>query len=164
MITASSLHDILQFDFEAGKMYWRPRAHATPQWNGRYAGKEAFTSDNGGYKRGSISGRLYLAHRVIYAAAHDEWPDLIDHINRNPRDNRLSNLRSANRAGNAYNSKIRADNVSGVSGVSWNKRRKCWRAYLTVLGSQKHLGFYENIEMAAAARSAAFDKLTMEPR
>ncbi len=166
MISAATLHEILDFDFAAGKMFWRHRPGASPQWNGRYAGKEAFTCANGAYKQGSIFGRLYLAHRVIYAAAHGEWPDLIDHINQDGGDNSLANLRAADKSANAYNSKVREDNRSGATGVSWFKRKACWRAYVTKMGSQIHLGYFPTIEAAVAARATAFQALVApaEPR
>lgn len=159
MISAKDLHEIIDFDFEAGKMFWKARPAARPQWNGRYAGKEAFTGSSYGYRQGSIFGKLYLAHKVIYAAAYDEWPDLIDHINRNPSDNRLVNLRAADKATNAHNSKVRDDNSSGTTGVSWFKRSQCWRAYLTVQGSQVHLGYFSTLDEAVAARMAAFQNM-----
>lgn len=162
MISAAQLHEIMHFDFDAGKMYWKKRPNERSQWNGRYAGKEAFTGNSGGYRQGSIFGRLYLAHKVIYAAAHDEWPDLIDHINQDPSDNRLVNLRAADKATNAYNSKVRDDNSSGSTGVSWFKRSQCWRAYLTKGGAQIHLGYFPTLAEAIAARAAAFQNI--EPK
>lgn len=159
MIDAKKLHELLEFDFEKGRMFWKFRPDERSQWNSRYSGKEAFTSNTDGYKQGSIFGKLYLAHKVIYAAAHGVWPELIDHINQNRSDNRLCNLRSANKALNAHNSKMRVDNVSGVKGVSWFKRNACWRAYLTQGGRQIHLGYFPSIKDAAAARNAAFQEL-----
>lgn len=165
MISPDKLHEILDFDFATGKMVWKARPHARAQWNGRYAGKEAFTSNSCGYKQGAIFGRLYLAHKVIYAAAHGQWPDLIDHINQDRSDNRITNLRAADKSINSFNSKIRADNKSGVRGVNWFKPRRLWRAYLTNKGPQIHLGYFPTIEEAVAARAAAFQALaTKEPK
>lgn len=162
MISAKQLNELIDFDFQTGRMFWKARPTARPQWNGRYAGKEAFTGNSYGYKQGAIFGKLYLAHKVIFAAAYDEWPDLIDHINQDPSDNRLENLRAANKSTNAYNSKIRGDNRSGATGVSWFQRRQCWRAYLTKMGRQIHLGYFPTLEAAIAARANAFNH--MEPK
>lgn len=162
MITAQKLHEIINFDFDTGRMLWKFRPDHRAQWNGRYAGKEAFTGNSDGYKQGSIFGRLYLAHKVIYAAAYDEWPDLIDHINQDRADNRLCNLRAADKVINSHNSKIRSDNTSGVKGVSWFKRNQCWRAHLTIGGVQSHLGYFQSLDDAVAARARAFQ--SMEPK
>lgn len=162
MIGANTLHEIMEFDFEAGRIFWKRRPAERPQWNGRYAGKEAFTTDCTGYKQGAIFGRLYQAHRVIYAAAHGYWPVLVDHINQDRSDNRLCNLRAADKVLNAHNSKIRTDNKSGTKGVSWFRRNKCWRAYLSERGKQMHLGYFQSIDDAVRARDAAFQKLQLE--
>ena len=49
----------------------------------------------------------------------------------------------------------RATNTSGVTGVSWNKRRGKWEAYIQLKGQKIHLGLYDNIEDAAKARARA---------
>lgn len=163
MIDKEKLYELLEFNFETGKMYWRRRPNARSQWNGRYAGKEAFTAKRGGYFHGAIGGRLFQAHRVIYAAAHGEWPELIDHINQDTEDNRLANLRAASKSINSHNSKCRVDSRTGIKGVSWSKRQSAFRAYLTVGGKQIHLGYHPTVEAASAAREAAFRK-HMEPK
>lgn len=163
MIGAEALHEILDFDFEAGKMYWKWRPNERSQWNGRYAGKEAFTAKVGPYRQGAIFGKLYQAHRVIFAAAHGEWPPLIDHINQNGLDNRISNLRAADKALNAYNAKVRADSQSGITGVSWFRRRAKWRAYLTKNGAQVHIGYFTTLSEASSARAKAL-AAHIEPR
>jgi hypothetical protein len=163
MIDPANLRELLDIDYETGRMVWKPRPSGWSQWNGRYAGKEAFTARRGPYRHGSIDGRLYQAHRVIYAAAHGVWPELVDHINQDPSDNRLCNLRAAGKRLNALNSKIRADNSTGAKGVSWSKVRRAWRAYFTENGKQFHLGYFGTLEQAADARAAATE-LRMEPR
>lgn len=49
----------------------------------------------------------------------------------------------------------RSHNTSGVTGVSWNKRKVKWEAYIRFKGQQIHLGLYDNIEDAAKARARA---------
>ena len=52
----------------------------------------------------------------------------------------------------------RSDNTSGVTGVSWNKRRSKWEAYIRFQGKQIHLGLYDKIEDATKARAQAEEK------
>lgn len=52
----------------------------------------------------------------------------------------------------------RKHNSSGVTGVSWNRRRKKWEAYIAFQGVQHHLGLYDDLEDAAQARAAAEEK------
>jgi hypothetical protein len=53
---------------------------------------------------GGVKGRYYL-HRIAYALHHgiDPYPCVIDHINRNPTDNRACNLRAVSQRENIAN-------------------------------------------------------------
>lgn len=168
-ISVEQLRELLRYDPQSGKMFWRPRdkslfrdgkmtaEHSRSIWNARYAGTEAFTADDGkGYLVGGIFGRTHLAHRVIWALVHGEWPtNQIDHINGNRADNRIENLRAATAQENAQNTKLPADNTSGVIGVSWRKRDSKWHASIKANGQAIFLGYFECFEDAVAARKAA---------
>lgn len=55
----------------------------------------------------------------------------------------------------AYNSKISAENTSGVKGVSYYRKSNKWRAQIRYAGKTYHLGLYEDIKDAAAERQKA---------
>jgi hypothetical protein len=55
-------------------------------------------------------------------------------------------------------SKVGKSNTSGIRGVSWNKRRKKWQAYIMFKKKMYHLGMYDKKEDAAKARKEAEDK------
>jgi hypothetical protein len=80
---------------------------------------------------------------------------VVDHINRNPLDNRRDNLRICAQSDNCLNKSIQCNNTSGVPGVSWEKTRNKWAAYIRLNGKQIHLGRYNTIEEAAEARRSA---------
>lgn len=75
-----------------------------------------------------------------------------DHINQNRLDNRKSNLRTATRSQNNYNSDNPKDNKSGVKGVIWHKQGNKWWAYATLNGKQHSLGLYKIKQQAIKAR------------
>lgn len=79
---------------------------------------------------------------------------MIDHINRNKKDNRRSNLRLVNKKQNALNSKIQSNNTSGVRGVSFCKHGK-WEAYIKVDGRKIYLGVYTEKDDAIRTRLLA---------
>lgn len=47
------------------------------------------------------------------------------------------------------------NNTSGVKGVSWNKEKEAWDAYIGIHGKRIRLGRYENFEDAVKARKRA---------
>ena len=78
-----------------------------------------------------------------------------DHKNRNPRNNKKSNLRVCTQAENTRNRTIQSNNTSGFIGVSEVKRNKKWIAYIGINGKTKRLGTYTDKEEAIKARLEA---------
>lgn len=105
--------------------------------------------DRGGYVIGPNGIKL---HRVIMRA---ESGDIVDHINRCPRDNRKANLRLTDAQGNARNRTKQSNNESGVPGVGWHKGGKMWNARITINRKTMSLGYYKTIEEATKARQEA---------
>jgi len=101
------------------------------------------------------SGKI-LMHRLIMGAGQD---DEIDHINRNRLDNRRGNLRFCTHAQNMQNAIIKSDNTSGYKGVSFDKARKKWEAYININGNKKHIGRFTTSKEAAQAYDCEACKL-----
>lgn len=55
----------------------------------------------------------------------------------------------------ALDMKVRSDNTSGIKGVSYDRARGKWCAYITFQGRTRGLGRYATIEEAAEARAKA---------
>jgi len=109
--------------------------------------------------RGSPEGnKLKMLHNFIWEIHNGPIPSncIVDHINRNPSNCKLNNLRLADKTLNAINCGLSNNNTSGVIGVNWNKTY--WRAYITVNKKQKFLGCYKNKENAIQARLLAENK------
>ena len=79
----------------------------------------------------------------------------VDHIDRDSLNNHLSNLRYATHSENNQNVSIKSNNTSGVAGVSWNKQRKKWQAYIKLNYIKKNLGYFVNKDDAITARTNA---------
>ena len=109
------------------------------------------------YKQRKIDGRMYYVHRLVWEEANGPIPEgmTIDHINGDRFDNTLSNLRMVTQQENTKNSAKNKTNTSGVSGVSWCKRRSKWRAYVRVSYNQITLGTYVDWFDAVCARMSA---------
>jgi hypothetical protein len=159
------LHEVLTCDPENGVLIWKRRDGATPQWNARWAGKEALATVAGnGYKTGEIFAKAYRAHRVIWAMANGKWPDAhIDHINGDKLDNRIENLRDVPQLENWRNQARPKNNVSGVVGVCKVKPSGKWLAYIYVDRKCVRLGLFSCFEDACAARMKAAAEFGFHP-
>lgn len=73
----------------------------------------------------SLHRKKQKVHRIIYQLFHDDLDEhhVIDHINGDAKDNRISNLRMVSRSVNMRNIKKRRDNQSGVTGVRLYHRK-----------------------------------------
>ena len=98
------------------------------------------------------TGKQIKFHRLIMNCTEGMY---IDHRFHKVNDNRKSQLREVTRSQNNMNRGIRKDNASSVTGVSWHKARNKWRAYITINGKTKHLGYFINKEDAIQSRLEA---------
>ena len=99
--------------------------------------------------RHTRQGKLYL-HRLLMGA---EKGQEVDHINRNPLDNRRENMRIVAHWINAHNRQSRP--TTGERGVRQPKGRNRWNAYIYVNGTYLWLGSHMTKELAVAARNKA---------
>lgn len=118
------------------------------------AGKEAGSTRPDGYVRVGVDGKDYLVHRIVWLFAHNEWPEYeLDHIDGNPSNNALSNLRPATHAENHQNQKVHKRNKTGVSGVSPSLRN--FRVRVGVGMREIYVGSFATLEEAIEARDKA---------
>jgi len=176
-VSIETLRTLVSYDPATGTLTWLPRrpghfrgsqkvsARAAAAWNTRYAGTPALASiERSGYGHGDLMGERYKAHRVAWALHYGSWPDLpIDHINGNPADNRIENLRQATGSENMRNQRISSANKSGVTGVCWAAHRDKWSAQIKMDGRKIHLGLFTSLDEAAAARKAAERRYGFHP-
>lgn len=105
---------------------------------------------DGKYPLARIKGKNVYLHHLILKSTF-----LVDHIDRNPLNNRRSNLRPSNKSTNSMNSKLRTDNTSGIKGVSWNKEKSLWEVYITKNKNRHRLGYFKELKDAALKRADA---------
>ena len=109
-----------------------------------------------GYRKVNFGGRPYQTHRMIWFMHYGYFPENeIDHINRDPADNHIENLREVGRACNAKNQKIPCTNTSGVKGVRWSKAADRWVGQIKENQQFHHLGCYADFTEAVLARLTA---------
>jgi len=142
---AENIRKIFKYEPETGKFYWLQRGVKVRA--GQLAGRDR----GDGYWVVGYNYKLYLMHRLVWLYVYGKWPEHeIDHINLNPSDNRVDNLRDITHSQNAGN--CRARGKSGVKGVFWDEGRQKWLANIMHNYRSIHIGRYETWEEAKTAR------------
>jgi hypothetical protein len=155
--TQNTLKQLLRYDQRTGQLFWkkRPRSmfnsmDSQKGWNARFAGREALTATNKGYRRGMLLKHHTYAHQVIWKIMTGLDAPEIDHIDGNPLNNAWLNLRIGHHGMNQKNFPKRQDNTSGHVGVV--QRGDRWIAQIGVYGTTKHIGIFDTKEEAIEAR------------
>lgn len=156
------------FEYIDGSIFWKLRDESgfdsSRGYNvhkNKYAGKLAGNLGNNGYLSVRINGKSKLNHRVIWEMFNGAIPAgmEIDHIDTNPLNNRIENLRLASSANNKWNMNRPSHNTSGFKGVSLFKKTGRYESYIKVSGKKKHIGFFPTAELAHKAYKEEADKL-----
>jgi hypothetical protein len=152
MIDLTQIHKY--FFYENGKLFWKcKKAHTTHK-----IGDEAGSTNIRGYKSVCINRKHYRIHKIIWFIHHGDWPETIDHIDGNPSNNRIENLRKVSQAQNSMNRKIAKNNKSGITGVYFCSTWKRWKAEIKFNTKKLNLGSFNSFEDAANARLTAEKK------
>ena len=96
-------------------------------------------------------------HKLIACAFLENFENkpCIDHIDRNRKNNQISNLRWATLSENQHNKSMQQNNVSGIIGVSFCSGRNRWKSTIKINGRNKTLGRFVNKEDAIRVRQEA---------
>jgi len=164
-LSAEYVRELLDYSPRTGVLKWRRRSlsrfaseKAWKVWNTRYAGKIA--GYDAPYRIISIDDANYHGHRLAWIWMKGEDPlNTIDHIDRNPANNKWKNLRQATQGLQIHNGTIRSDSLSKLRGVQRGRRRKGWIARITKDGVKRHLGTFATAEEASEAYKAAAREL-----
>jgi hypothetical protein len=144
---ASRLRELLSYNPETGRLRWKVAR------GNKSAGAPAGTRNG----IGSFSLRLndtgYLLHRIAWAVftGKDPGANKVDHINGNRLDNRASNLRLV--CADEKNPML--GDASGLLCVSWHRVSRKWQAEIIAEGRETHLGYFDSLGDAMAARQKA---------
>lgn len=153
--TQQLMHEL--FDYHDGNLYWKVKSSTKVS-----IGDKAGSVTAKGYCQISIKGWLYLAHRLIYLMHRGNLPWCIDHIDGDPSNNRIENLRAATLTENMANRPINSNNTSGFKNVYKSKNGKKWIVVLKLKDKQKYFGTYDDIELASLVATEARAKYHKE--
>lgn len=146
-LTQTRAAKYIRYEPETGNFYWIADTHSRGPSK---IGEKAGCFHGRGYVRIVILGHKMYAHRLAWLLTHGHVPREIDHINGNPSDNRLRNLREVTRTQNNAN----RDGVRG-----YYESRGKFHAKIESNGVSHYLGSFEDENEAQAAYHVAANKL-----
>ena len=165
LVPLQYLKEVFKID-ETSKtgLRWKKRANDKCGWNKKYANQPAgtFKLSSKGIPAwrvcltyGGIS-KLYYVHRIIFYIKYGILDDskVIDHINGNPLDNRIKNLRQVTPSQNCYNSKTNKKNKLKCKNIYLGKNGKYF-VKLQINNKDVYLGQYTNLKDAKKAAKEA---------
>lgn len=143
----------LKYNSKSGKFTWL-KTLGSKRMQGEEAGCKTEKGILIGYDKS-----LYRSHRLAWLFVYGKWPDnQIDHIDGNPLNNKLDNLRDVESRENQLNCKLGSNNTSGHKGVNYDKERENWYSCIYDNGKYVYLGAFKNYDEAVAKRKAAEKK------
>lgn len=144
-------HKLFEYNEAMGRLVWK-----VTNSNRAKAGSPAGTIRKDGYCRIKACGEFLYAHRIIWLMEYGEWPELeIDHIDGDPLNNCITNLRSVTHIENMRNVRRQKNNTSKVTGIVWADREKKWSARINIKGKNVSCGYFIDWFDAVCARKSA---------
>lgn len=102
-----------------------------------------------------LTASVLMIHQVIAEIKYGEYESsnsIPDRLSRDTDDNRKCNIILKSNQRNSHNRGLSKVNTSGKTGVSYNKEKNMWTAYITVNYKTKYLGDYADFNDAVNAR------------
>lgn len=146
---------VLDYDPLTGIFVWKKMLsrRAMP---GKIAGS---VRKGAGYVTIAVQKNLYYAHRLAWFYVNGVWPDgILDHIDRNPNNNAIANLRIVNNYQSSINKGVRRTSTVGLKGV-WRTKGGRFCAYIGPATGRKRLGLFDTAEEAHAVYVEAARKM-----
>lgn len=147
--TLARVHELLNYDKNSGIFTWKKSLRGPVK-----AGDQAGYKRSDGYIKIKIDGSGVWAHRLAWFYVHGSWPtNFIDHINGDPSDNRMCNIRDVAPIVNSQNERAgrRRKNGGTLIGAHWSSIWRRWKSSICTNGEVKHIGWFDTEEQAHAA-------------
>lgn len=149
------LHEYFDYNLESGIFTWKKVHYSNPHLLGKPAG-----ASNRGYIFIGVPGHGSIgAHRLAWIYIHGLTIGgaEIDHIDGDPSNNAIANLRLATSRQQKQNKRVQSNNRSGLKGAYYHAchKGKKWRSQIMVGDELVFLGYFHTAEEAHAAYGAA---------
>jgi hypothetical protein len=149
MVTKEKLLDL--FEYKDGELYWKVKRKGILK-----SKKAGYLSNN--YILVMVDGKNYPLHRLVFLMINGFLPNLIDHIDGNPLNNTIENLREATKSENNCNAKARCTNGTNIKNVVFVKEKRKYKVQITKDSKYIFIGYFNDIELAELAAIEARQK------
>lgn len=155
MITYEIAKALFDYNPDTGLLTWKFTSQSIKE--GEEVGTDLSSPISNTKYRGVVIFReRYKVHRIIWLMQTGDWPKGdVDHIDGDGLNNKWDNLRDVTHSQNLMNAAVRSDSTSGYKGVSYDKARDRWYAYINIDGKRKMLGRHKTMQEAVNARQNA---------
>ena len=156
MVTLSKLNEYFTFNGE-GVLIWKVNRNSRAR-----LGAAAGRVRPDGYCSVGVDGKDYLTHRIVWCMVCNVEPYYVDayevdHIDGDPSNNVIGNLRLTTKRGNQSNQyKHRAGKLVGCT---YQRKTGTWRAAIQEGRKQRYLGCFPTEEAAHVAYKLALESL-----
>lgn len=166
ILTKDFLEECFVVDFTTGTLTWKVRPlHHFPNvkswkiWNTSYsgtvAGATSWRTKSYFFKRVTICKMYFTVHHVVWVmhagGMFDSDNFVLDHIDRNPLNNAIDNLRLVSQQENVWNASgaKKASSLSEFKGVSFDNTRQKWVLQFVAMGGLKIRARFNDEQSAA---------------
>jgi hypothetical protein len=146
--------DAIKYDFTNGTISRKRKSDN--QW------EEIGVPKKTGHLSCCINGKKSAIHRVLFEKYHCielTREQYIDHIDRNPRNNTIKNLRLVSNSQNLQNRSYNKNSISGYKNIHFNKQRQKYVVQILVKGKHVYQKHFKTLEEAIVARDNEIERL-----
>ena len=145
------IEDLVDYDPDTGKLTWNQHLWRTTIEVGDPVGGVCTTLS--GHRQVCYKGKYIYTHRLCWKKYYGVWPEQdLDHIDGDPLNNKINNLRLCNKQQNRANSKTKKL-YKGV--VKTFRKNHPWKAQIKCNDKLVHLGVFKTEIEAARAYDVA---------
>lgn len=141
MITQDQLKKL--FYYQDGNLYNKAKRSRTS-----LADQKAGAVNKQGRVYVKINGKSYLLHRLIFLYHHGWIPQMIDHKDTNPLNNKIENLRACSREQNNSNRAASKTNKLGIKGVYLHRDGVRYQVNVRANNKLHYGGLFNSLEEA----------------
>lgn len=145
----TALKDQVSYDPKTGILTRQRKPNKSKAMLGPIKG----TKKDEGHLKVAIDGVEKYLHQIAWYLHYGTWPtEIIDHIDGDPTNNKINNLRLVTKHENVLNQRrAHKTNRSGLLGAHWIEEKKKFHSSIWFKNKKYNLGYYDTAQAAHEA-------------